>query len=158
MGISVMTYEAAEKMAKANNAEIVINRNGTGLTVNDKDISDEIKSIIEDSKSELRELQNELELEQDDDMYELESALDNIRDLADDLIDELSALPELQEKLLVKVIDLYKEESFEKLFKKVFVGEDKEKIIEKAKSMNRFYTPEQEKEYGVVGIKIEIIK
>ncbi|MFR3008525.1 MAG: hypothetical protein ACLTLZ_01275, partial [Pseudoruminococcus massiliensis] len=48
-----------------------------------KDISDEIKSIIEDSKSELRELQNELELEQDDDMYELESALDNIRDLAD---------------------------------------------------------------------------
>ena len=33
-----------------------------------------------------------------------------------------------------------------------------EKIIEKAKSMNRFYTPEQEKEYGVVGIKIEVIK
>ena len=65
---------------------------------------------------------------------------------------EFSKLPELQEKLLVKVIDLYKEESFEKL------GEDKEKIIEKAKSMNRFYTPEQEKEYGVVGIKIEIIK
>ena len=71
---------------------------------------------------------------------------------------EFSKLPELQEKLLVKGIDLYKEESFEKLFKKVFVGEDKEKIIEKAKSMNRFYTPEQEKEYGVVGIKIEIIK
>ena len=35
MGISVLTYEAAEKMAKANNAEIVINRNGTGLTVNE---------------------------------------------------------------------------------------------------------------------------
>lgn len=33
-----------------------------------KDISDEIKSIIEDSKSGLRELQNELELEQYDDM------------------------------------------------------------------------------------------
>lgn len=63
-----------------------------------KDISDKIKSIIEDSKSELRELQNEFELEQDDDMYKLESALDNIRDLADDLIDELSALPKLQEK------------------------------------------------------------
>ena len=70
---------------------------------------------------------------------------------------EFSKLPELQEKLLVKVIDLYKEKSFEKLFKKVFVGED-EKIIEKAKSMNRFYAPEQEKEYGVVGIKIEVIK
>ena len=71
---------------------------------------------------------------------------------------EFSKLPELQEKLLVKVIDLYKEKSFEKLFKKVFVGEDEEKIIEKAKSMNRFYAPEQEKEYGVVGIKIEVIK
>lgn len=64
-----------------------------------KDISDEIKSIIEDSKNELCELQNEFELEQDDDIYELESALDNIRDLADDLIDELSALPKLQEKV-----------------------------------------------------------
>ena len=31
---------------------------------------------------------------------------------------EFSKLPELQEKLLVKVIDLYKEKSFEKLFKK----------------------------------------
>lgn len=71
---------------------------------------------------------------------------------------EFSRLPELQEKLLVKVIDLYREDSFEKLFKKVFVEEDEEKIIEKAKSMNRFYTPEQEKEYGVVGIKIEVIK
>lgn len=71
---------------------------------------------------------------------------------------EFSKLPELQEKLLVKVIDLYREDSFEKLFKKVFVGEDEEKIIEKAKSMNRFYTPKQEKEYGVVGIKIEVIK
>lgn len=71
---------------------------------------------------------------------------------------EFSKLPELQEKLLVKVIDLYKEKSFEKLFKKVFVGEDEEKIIEKAKSMNRFYAPEQEKEYGVDGIKIEVNK
>ena len=53
---------------------------------------------------------------------------------------------------------LHKKKSFEKLFKKVFVGEDEEKIIEKAKSMNRFYAPEQEKEYGVVGIKIEVIK
>ena len=39
---------------------------------------------------------------------------------------EFSKLPELQEKLLVKVIDLYKEESFAKLFKKVFAG-NKEK-------------------------------
>ena len=31
---------------------------------------------------------------------------------------EFSKLPELQEKLLVKVIDLYREESFENLLKK----------------------------------------
>ena len=71
---------------------------------------------------------------------------------------EFSKLPELQEKLLVKVIDLYREESFEKLFKKVFVGEDEKTIKEKAETMHRFYTSEQEKEYGVVGIKIEVIK
>ena len=34
---------------------------------------------------------------------------------------EFSKLPELQEKLLVKVIDLYKEESFEKLFKNLVI-------------------------------------
>ena len=71
---------------------------------------------------------------------------------------KLPELPELQEKLLVKVIDLYREESFEKLFKKVFVGEDEKTIKEKAETMHSFYTPEQEKEYGVVGIKIEVIK
>ena len=71
---------------------------------------------------------------------------------------EFSKLPELQEKLLVKVIDLYREDSFEKLFKKLFVGEDEKTIKEKAETMHRFYTPEQEKEYGVVGIKIEVIK
>ena len=52
---------------------------------------------------------------------------------------EFSKLPELQEKLLVKVIDLYKEKSFEKLFKKVFVGEDEEKIIEKDTPALDFY-------------------
>ncbi len=71
---------------------------------------------------------------------------------------EFSKLPELQEKLLVKVINLYKEESFEKLFKTVFVGEDEKTIKEKAETMHSFYTPAQEKEYGVVGIKIEVIK
>ena len=62
---------------------------------------------------------------------------------------EFSKLPELQEKLLVKVIDLYKEESFEKLFKKVFVGEDKEKIIEKSKVDEQIlYTRTRKKNMG----------
>ena len=71
---------------------------------------------------------------------------------------EFSKLPELPEKLLVKVIDLYKEESFAKLFKKVFAGGDENEVRKKAESMYKFYTPETEKEYGVVGIKIEVIK
>lgn len=71
---------------------------------------------------------------------------------------EFSKLPELQEKLLVKVIDLYKEESFAKLFKKVFAGGDENEVRKKAEEMYKFYTPETEKEYGVVGIKIEVIK
>ena len=71
---------------------------------------------------------------------------------------EFSKLPELQEKLLVKVIDLYEEESFAKLFKKVFAGGDENEVRKKAEAMYKFYTPETEKEYGVVGIKIEVIK
>ena len=68
---------------------------------------------------------------------------------------EFSKLPELEDKILVKVLDLYKDVSFEKLFKKVFT--DKEEIERKTKSMLQFYTHEQEKEYGVVGIKIKLI-
>ena len=57
MGISVMTYEAAEKMAKANNAEIVINRNGTGLTVNEHvmGLIDKIRAKKEEVKAKAAE-------------------------------------------------------------------------------------------------------
>ena len=34
---------------------------------------------------------------------------------------------------------------------------DKEKIERKTQSMLKFYTHEQEKEYGVVGIKIKLV-
>ena len=68
---------------------------------------------------------------------------------------EFSKLPELEEKIVVEVLDLYKDVSFEELFKKVFT--DKEEIERKTKSMLRFYTHEQEKENGVVGIKIKLI-
>lgn len=64
---------------------------------------------------------------------------------------EFSKLPELEEKIVVEVLDLYRDVSFEELFKKVFT--DKEKIERKTQSMLQFYTNEQEKEYGVVGIK-----
>lgn len=68
---------------------------------------------------------------------------------------EFSKLPELEEKIVVEVLDLYKDVSFEELFKKVFT--DKEEIEKKTQSMLQFYTHEQEKEYGVIGIKIKLI-
>ena len=57
---------------------------------------------------------------------------------------EFSKLPELEEKIVVEVLDLYKNVSFKELFKKVFT--DKEEIERKTKSMFQFYTHEQEKE------------
>ena len=68
---------------------------------------------------------------------------------------EFSKLPDLQEKILVEVLDIYRDETFEKLFKKVYT--DKQEIERKTKSMYKYYSKEQEKEYGVVGIKIDLL-
>lgn len=68
---------------------------------------------------------------------------------------EFSKLPDLQEKILVDVTDLYRENTFERLFRKLYSNE--EEILEKTKSMYDIYSPEREKQYGVLGIKIEII-
>ena len=67
---------------------------------------------------------------------------------------EFSKLPNLQEKILVDVIDLYREDTFENLFRKLF--SDEEEILRKAKSMYDIYLPEEEQQYGVLGIKIKI--
>lgn len=67
---------------------------------------------------------------------------------------EFSKLPDLQEKLLVDVMELYREDTFENLFKKLY--NDKEEIIRKTKAMYQIYSPEKEKEYGILGIKIKI--
>ncbi len=57
MGISILTYAAAEKMAKANNAEIVINRNGTGLTINAHvmELIEKIRAKKEEAKAKAAE-------------------------------------------------------------------------------------------------------
>ena len=68
---------------------------------------------------------------------------------------EFSKLPDLQEKILVDVIELYKEDTFENLFRKLYT--DEEEIIKKTKSMYNYYLPEKEKEYGVLGIKIKLV-
>lgn len=68
---------------------------------------------------------------------------------------EFSKLPDLDEKILVEVLDIYKAETFENLFEKIYT--DKEEIERKTKSMYQFYSKEQENECGVVGIKIALV-
>jgi ASC-1-like (ASCH) protein len=65
-------------------------------------------------------------------------------------------LPDLQEKLLVNVVELYREDTFENLFKKLYI--DEEEIKQKTSSMHQYYSPEKEEQYGVVGIKISLVK
>lgn len=67
---------------------------------------------------------------------------------------EFSKLPDLQEKLLVDVVELYRANTFENLFRKLYTDEDE--INKKAISMYKYYSLEKEKEYGVLGIKIKI--
>ena len=67
---------------------------------------------------------------------------------------EFSKLPELKEKLLVDVTELYKGETFEELFRRLNL--DEKEIKRKTKAMYEFYSPEREKQNGVLGIKIKI--
>lgn len=67
---------------------------------------------------------------------------------------EFSKLPNLQEKLLVDVVELYREETFENLFRKLYT--DEEEISKKTKAMYEIYLPEKEQKYGILGIKIKI--
>ena len=67
---------------------------------------------------------------------------------------EFSKLPNLQEKLLVDVVELYREDTFENLFRKLYT--DEEEIARKTKAMYEIYSPEKEQEYGILGIKIKI--
>ena len=69
---------------------------------------------------------------------------------------EFSKLPDLQEKLLVDVIELYREDTFKKLFMKLYT--DEEEIERKTKAMHEIYSVEKEQEYGILGIKISLIK
>lgn len=67
---------------------------------------------------------------------------------------EFLKLPDLQEKLLVDVTGLFKENTFYELFKKLYNNE--EEIREKTNSMYEIYSKEKEIKYGVLGIKIKI--
>ena len=69
---------------------------------------------------------------------------------------QFSKLPDLEEKIVVDVIELLREDTFEKLFRKLYKDEDE--IKNKTNSMYEYYSPEKEKKYGVVGIKISLLK
>ena len=70
---------------------------------------------------------------------------------------EFFKLPKLQERILVRVKNLYRGDSFKNLFKIIFPDKDNKEINNKTEEMLKYYTHEQEKEYGVIGIEIEII-
>lgn len=67
---------------------------------------------------------------------------------------EFSKLPDLEEKLVVEVLDLYYEKRFKDIFEKLYT--DKDEINRKVQSMYTIYSSEKEEEYGVLGIKIKI--
>ena len=67
---------------------------------------------------------------------------------------EFSKLPDLQEKLLVDVVELYREDTFEDLFRKLYPNE--EEIKRKTIAMYEIYPKEKEQQYGILGIRIKI--
>lgn len=67
---------------------------------------------------------------------------------------EFSKLPELKEKIVVEVLDLYQEKSFKELFEKVLVKS--EDIESHMRTIYNIYSENEEKEYGVLGIKIKL--
>lgn len=67
---------------------------------------------------------------------------------------EFSKLPELEEKLVVDVLDLYRANNFEELFFNIY--NDKQEAADKAERMRAFYSEDEERKYGVLGIKVKI--
>lgn len=71
-----------------------------------------------------------------------------------DLI-EFSKLPTLTETFKVEITNLYKASTFKELFEKIYT--DKAEIENKTQRMYEIYSPEKEKEYGVLGIEIRLL-
>ena len=68
--------------------------------------------------------------------------------------------PELKESFKVKVVELLRYDSFEDLFKDYDISVLADKSMTKEellKALGTFYTKEKQQEYGVLGIRIELI-
>lgn len=68
--------------------------------------------------------------------------------------------PELTEKLNTKVIELLKYDNFDDMFNDIDISLLADKSMSKEELINvleEFYTKEKQKEYGVLGIRIELL-
>jgi ASC-1-like (ASCH) protein len=68
--------------------------------------------------------------------------------------------PDLKESFKIKVVGLYRYNSFEDLFKDFDISILSDKSMSKEELIDvleQFYTKEKQEQYGVLGIKIELI-
>ena len=68
--------------------------------------------------------------------------------------------PDLKESFKTKVVGLYRYNSFEDLFKDFDISILSDKSMSKEEligALEQFYTKEKQEQYGVLGIKIELI-
>ena len=69
--------------------------------------------------------------------------------------------PELNENFKVKVVGLLRYENFDRLFEDFTIDRLADKSMEKSElleELEKFYTKEKQKEYGVLGIRIEKVR
>lgn len=67
---------------------------------------------------------------------------------------------ETLEVIMVEVVKLYKYSNFEELYKhfnKIAMGYDKDDIAN-PKDMEKYYSKEEQDEYGVIGIEIRVLE
>jgi len=67
---------------------------------------------------------------------------------------EFSKLPDMKEKLVVEVLDLYRANTFEELFRNL--GKSEDDIKKHTEGIHTIYSEEEEEKYGVLGIRIKI--
>lgn len=67
---------------------------------------------------------------------------------------EFSKLPELKDKVVLTVLEVYKADSFEQLYRNL--GNSEEEAKRKAESMYTIYSKEEEEKYGAWAAKIKI--
>lgn len=68
--------------------------------------------------------------------------------------------PELKESFKVRVVDLLRYDSFEDMFKDFDISELSDKSMTKEELigvLEQFYTKEKQEQYGVLGIRIELL-